>query len=275
MSDLQSDVQTGADLEPIEPPVEHECPEDDLGGVIPKGDVSAASRGWGAGWPTNNASKMTVVRAGGVALSVRSELAPVIEWLVNQTTAQGYALRHGECWGFANRAIRGTNRPSNHSWGLAVDLNAPANPMSAQLITDMPSSMVALWKSKQFRWGGEYSGRKDAMHYEFMGTPDDARRMAAELAGGGGGGVSAAGAGAGGGEPVVTQQAVATGPLLKRGAKGPDVTRLQERLNAHGASLRVDGEFGPGTEQAVRQFQQAKGLEADGKVGARTWAALG
>ena len=267
MSDVQ-DVQSEADVEPIEPPVEHECPEDDLGGVIPKGDVSAASRGWGPGWPTNNASKMTTVRAGGVALSVRSELAPVVEWLVNQTTAQGYSLRHGECWGFANRAIRGTNRPSNHSWGLAVDLNAPANPMSAQLITDMPPSMVELWKSKQFRWGGEYKGRKDAMHYEFMGTPDDARRIASEVGAGGGGG-------GGGGGTVAASQSVATGPLLKRGAKGPDVRRLQERLNAHGASVGVDGDFGPGTEQAVRQFQQARGLDADGKVGPRTWAALG
>lgn len=216
---------------------------------------------------------MTTVRAGGIALSVRSELAPVIEWLVNQTVALGYGLRHGECWGFANRAIRGTNRPSNHSWGLAVDFNAPANPMSAQLITDMPRSMVDLWKAKQFRWGGDYNGRKDAMHYEFMGTPDDARRMAAEVAAGGGATVAAPQT-----PPVVTTQtppSVATGPLLKRGAKGPDVRRLQERLVAHGVIVNVDGDFGPGTEQAVRHFQQAKGLEADGKVGPRTWAALG
>lgn len=267
MSDVKSDV--ASDLEPISPPIDHECPEDDLGDVIPKGDVSAASRGWGPGWPTDNGSKMTTVRAGGVALSVRSELAPIVEWLVNQTTALGYGLRQGECWGFANRAIRGSDRPSNHSWGLAVDLNAPANPMSAQLITDMPPSMVELWKARQFRWGGEYSGRKDAMHYEFMGTPDDARRLAAELSGGGGGTAPPPEA-----APPAAPQA-AGGPLLKRGAKGPDVRRLQERLNAHGAGVGVDGDFGPGTEQAVRQFQQAQGLDADGAVGPRTWAALG
>ena len=260
MSD-QADVQ--ADLDPVEPPIEHECPEDDLGGVIPKGDVSAASRGWGPGWPSDNGSKMTTVRAAGIAVSVRSELAPLIDWLLNQTAAQGYGLRHGECWGFANRAIRGTDRPSNHSWGLAVDLNAPANPMSAQLVTDMPPSMVELWKSKQFRWGGDYRGRKDAMHYEFMGTPDDARRLAAEVGTGGGG------------APPAPSAQPAAGPLLKRGAKGPDVRRLQERLRAHGATVAADGDFGPATEQAVRQFQQHKGLGVDGKVGPQTWAALG
>ncbi|MDP9388509.1 MAG: peptidoglycan-binding protein [Actinomycetota bacterium] len=260
MSDLQTDE---SELEPIEPPDEHECPEDDLGGaVIPKGDTSAAARGWGPGWPSDNSSKMTTVRAGGIALSVRAELGPLVEWLVNETTNRGYGLRHGQCWGFANRAIRGTNRPSNHSWGLAVDLNAPANPMGPQLITDMPSWMVELWTSKSFRWGGNYTGRKDAMHYEFMGTPDDARRLVAEVRGGGGG------AGAAGGP-------AATGPLLKRGAEGPEVRRLQERLVAHGAQLVVDGDFGPATEQAVRSFQQARGLDVDGKVGPRTWAALG
>ena len=261
MSDLHADVQS--DLDPVEPPIEHECPEDDLGGVIPKGDVSAASRGWGPGWPSDNSSKMTTVRAAGIALSVRAELAPLIEWLLNQTAGHGYGLRHGECWGFANRAIRGTNRPSNHSWGLAVDLNAPANPMSAQLITDMPPSMVELWRSKQFRWGGDYRGRKDAMHYEFMGTPDDARRLAAEVGAGGGA------------PPAPAAQPAASGPLLNRGAKGADVQRLQERLNAHGTTVAVDGDFGPATEQAVRRFQQARGLGVDGKVGPETWAALG
>jgi len=52
------------------------------------------------------------------------------------------------------------------------------------------------------------------------------------------------------------------------------VTAVQYLLRAHGGSLSVDGAFGPETEQAVRDFQNAKGLSVDGVVGPNTWEAL-
>lgn len=64
-------------------------------------------------------------------------------------------------------------------------------------------------------------------------------------------------------------------PILQRGSKGPDVLALQQRLKDLGFDPNgVDGNFGPGTETAVRAFQQAKGLGVDGKVGPNTSAAL-
>jgi putative chitinase len=64
-------------------------------------------------------------------------------------------------------------------------------------------------------------------------------------------------------------------PILKRGSKGPEVLALQQRLKDLGFNPNgADGNFGPGTEAAVRAFQQAKGLGVDGQVGPNTSAAL-
>jgi hypothetical protein len=54
-----------------------------------------------------------------------------------------------------------------------------------------------------------------------------------------------------------------------------DVKWVQPHLNSHGAKLTVDSEFGPKTRDAVKAFQRAKKLEADGIVGKLTWTALG
>lgn len=49
---------------------------------------------------------------------------------------------------------------------------------------------------------------------------------------------------------------------------------LQTLLNRHGASLIVDGRFGPKTDLATRQFQAANDLTADGIVTAKLWEEL-
>ena len=63
------------------------------------------------------------------------------------------------------------------------------------------------------------------------------------------------------------------GPLAQA-AQGDGVKRLQEWLTLSGRGLVLNGDFGPATDTAVRAFQQAQGLSADGVVGAKTWAAL-
>lgn len=57
---------------------------------------------------------------------------------------------------------------------------------------------------------------------------------------------------------------------IKRGRKGDEVITLQQALH-----ITADGDFGPATEKDVKLFQQTNGLEADGVVGPKTWAALG
>lgn len=64
-------------------------------------------------------------------------------------------------------------------------------------------------------------------------------------------------------------------PTLSKGSKGINVTYLQLALNdIYGYDLETDGDFGNATLAAVKAFQKAKGLDADGIVGAKTWGAL-
>jgi len=70
------------------------------------------------------------------------------------------------------------------------------------------------------------------------------------------------------------------GTLLKKGSQGPEVVELKRLLKAWGRThplpkpLADTPVFGPATVKAVKAFQQAQGLDPDGKVGELTWAAL-
>lgn len=61
---------------------------------------------------------------------------------------------------------------------------------------------------------------------------------------------------------------------LRQGSSGPCVMTLQAALNANGASLVVDGSFGPMTNASVISYQTAHNLSADGVVGPLTKASL-
>ena len=65
-----------------------------------------------------------------------------------------------------------------------------------------------------------------------------------------------------------------TPTTLKHGSKGQAVIALQKALNAAGANLFVDGDFGDETEKAVRAYQLKVGLVADGVAGEKTLGAL-
>jgi D-alanyl-D-alanine carboxypeptidase len=169
----------------------------------------ADARGWGSGWPNCNRANWIplsvlsvegrLVRlpshrvrseAGSVAFeeevefpgSVREEIHELVSLLLQVSERRGFInLQPGWCWGGGCRAIKRsdgtlTDTPSNHSWGLALDINAPENVFGGATHT-IPSAMGRLWNTYGFRWGGNYPDTKDWMHFEFMGTPADARAM--------------------------------------------------------------------------------------------------
>jgi N-acetylmuramoyl-L-alanine amidase len=67
---------------------------------------------------------------------------------------------------------------------------------------------------------------------------------------------------------------VVTTSLLRLGDRGDAVRDLQQRLNAAGPRVAVDGVYGDATLEAVRAFQGRRGLRVDGICGPETWGAL-
>ena len=61
---------------------------------------------------------------------------------------------------------------------------------------------------------------------------------------------------------------------IKIGSKSQQVKQMQELLNGIGYRIKVDGDFGKISENAIKQFQFNKGLTPDGVVGNNTWDAL-
>jgi peptidoglycan hydrolase-like protein with peptidoglycan-binding domain len=74
---------------------------------------------------------------------------------------------------------------------------------------------------------------------------------------------------------TTTTTAKATqGTILTIGSQGAAVKELQEKLNALGYKLTVDGIYGNKTADAVKDFQSKNGLRADGIVGPKTMEKL-
>ena len=67
---------------------------------------------------------------------------------------------------------------------------------------------------------------------------------------------------------------MATVKAIKYGMKGDEVSNLQTTLNNLGYNLDVDGNFGPKTQAAVKDYQAKNNLTVDGMVGPQTTASL-
>ena len=67
---------------------------------------------------------------------------------------------------------------------------------------------------------------------------------------------------------------IANIPFAQSGTKGPLAAAIQAALCDAGYSLDIDGEFGPLTETALREYQKKNDLEVDGVAGPATYAKL-
>ena len=74
--------------------------------------------------------------------------------------------------------------------------------------------------------------------------------------------------------PAPNKVAASSKPNIVKDNKGAAVKEAQTLLAKHGFACKPDGDFGPKTQELVKQFQKAKGLPVTGDVDQNTWAAL-
>lgn len=173
--------------------------------------------------------------------------------------------------GYNCRKITGGSGASTHAYGVAADINPSRNPYAKYLQTDMTRSMIndieaiKTNNGKQvFRWGGDWNGDDtenervyDPMHFEIIATPDELKA-----------GVDMASIP--GDVPKQARVTVTVSlPVLSLGAKGSG-TRVAQVITG----AKVDGGFGPATQDAVKAAQKTHGLKDDGVVGKNTWTVL-
>ena len=70
---------------------------------------------------------------------------------------------------YAPRRIQARGQLSLHAWGVAIDLNASANPFMGRSRQDR--RLVRTMQQHGFTWGGEWPTRPDPMHFELRSLP--------------------------------------------------------------------------------------------------------
>jgi hypothetical protein len=100
------------------------------------------------------------------AVTCNKSIFPQLEAALREVVARGLAdeIHPGEYAGcYYPRFIAGTTRLSNHSFGLALDLNVPGNQRGT--VGEMNRDVVQIFESWGFTWGGHWR-YTDPMHFE-------------------------------------------------------------------------------------------------------------
>lgn len=179
------------------------------------------------------------------------------------------------CWAYNCRVIAGTDRPSLHSAGIAVDIDPGQNPytegdpFSGRLQPDHVAAVMAIRNDRGARmwsWGGHWA-KPDRMHFQLDQGPS-------------GMGVDWSSV------PGSTTQDMEPGPnhgkedemVLAKGMENEAVRHFQRCLLAWKANALprhgADGDYGSETVEWVGKFQENLGLQPTGTIDGVTAALL-
>lgn len=215
------------------------------------------------GWPIVGEEKIIDRAILGVRFPhgwLEGDVNIIFTYLVNRLNAEVERIDNGSCWAYNVRKIEGSDDWSNHSSGTAFDYNAPNHPVGKRntysesdqdkihAILDDLDGVV--------RWGGDYTGRPDDMHFEIYASASEVKRVADRLR------VQ---------KKWVMEKLDGLGlPVLEFGMddadyEGWDVIERMQRI----VGAEPDGNFGPQTRTRLKAW----GLNGD-RVGLAEWKRL-
>jgi hypothetical protein len=144
------------------------------------------------GWPLNPSRGYRTVPGSDVRLNVADGpagdvLIHVAGQLHSRVESFGLDGPKGEAddWGYADRNVRGSTSISNHASATGIDLNATRHPLGASgtftqaQVNEIHTILGEV--DNVVRWGGDYSGRLDEMHFEINATQAEVARVAERL----------------------------------------------------------------------------------------------
>lgn len=121
------------------------------------------------------------------------DVATIFQYLLDRYQAEVesidlYRQGSGDDWGYTFRMVRGsTSRLSNHSSATAVDVNATRHPLGTHPTANFTTKQINAIRrilndlDGTIGWGGDYSGRKDPMHFEISAGLDQVAKVAARI----------------------------------------------------------------------------------------------
>lgn len=145
-------------------------PVDGLRGIVARygalevrGEEIVSPRDWEARW---------IVKVAHPALPrplrVNRDIASPLREALDACLALGDGYRIVQAGCHAVRAKRGNSAHlSVHAWGLAVDLNADANPRGLPMRKDLPDGWIREFESRGWVWGGRFP-TPDPMHFQVV-----------------------------------------------------------------------------------------------------------
>ena len=169
----------------------------------------------------------------------------------------------GDGWRFRGRGLKQLTGRDNYT-RFAKDYNMTAEDAAVWVETKEGALASALWfwntnKLNAIADTGNVAALTKKINGGDIGLADRQARYAKAMAALGGQ-ISA---------PAAAAAPAASGGVLRLGSTGHDVKRMQVALR-----IAADGQFGPGTEAALKKWQSANGLTVDGVAGPKTLAKL-